>query len=399
MATPTGRNALPQRFRPFYDQALTSAELRYGAQESGLSSILAQLTNDYGRQSTAQRDAGMSVLGALKGADQNLQQVYSDAGLNPTVLSQIAGSPTGQRLAGELAGNRADVLQQINGAQAGQQYIQGNLADQYRQDVGQVSQQGMALAKERGLFTGSVLDELIGNDRSARSAANQAAREAAAAQQQQALDRATSTGNALIGQGLAPVIGEDGSVSIGQPLPGGKADPNAKPKSGIKPATPAAVKAATGTYSQAVDYARKLWESGIDRRKASDALMRGREASEGQDVYDPQTGKPIINPDGTKKTTKGKSEIPSFKADQPLLQAALDIAYDGHVSPATVRKLHKAYGNGIVGALGLKTDRKAPRPKRPKPVGYDDLNSQSPSFRRPGEAPLGPVDTDRWTRG
>src|SRR6478609_2592704 len=97
---------LPKRFRPYLEQAQTQAALRYGAQESALGGVLAQLVRDYGRQSEAQHSAG-----------QNLEKVYTDAGLTPALRQQIADSPTGQRLAGELASGQASIQNQTLGAQ------------------------------------------------------------------------------------------------------------------------------------------------------------------------------------------------------------------------------------------------------------------------------------------
>lgn len=393
MASP--RDKLPKRFRPFYDQSMTQAELRYGAQEDALGSVLAQLVRDYGRQSQAQHSAGQSVLGALRGADENLERVYSDAGLTPALRGQIAGSPTGQRLAGEYASNRADVAQQLTGAQAGQQYIQQRLGEQYQDDVGKVSDQSVSMSKERGLYTSSLLDQLISGDRAARSAANAAARQQAADEAQKNLDRATQTGNALIGQGITPIIGPDGSVSLGSPLPGGKADPNApgnKPKTKTNRASNAERKGFGTDFSTALGLAKNAIVKPEDRKsKALRAevarnILNGFDSSGGETLYDtrqkidgkpnPNYGKPLLNPDGTEKKTD-KFEGQDAIKNQVAVQAALDIAFDGALSRETVKKLHDL-GIKTTDLGNLKTQTQLARERKNKPQR---------DYARPGTAP------------
>jgi hypothetical protein len=387
------RSTLPKRFRPFYDQAQTQSELRYGAQESALGSVLAQLVRDYGRQSQAQHSAGQSVLGALSGASAGLEKVYTDAGLTPALRAQISESPTGQRLAGELASGQASIQDQTRGAQMGQQYIQQRLGEQYQDDVGQVSDQSVAMAKERGLFTSSLLDQLISGDRASRSAANAAAREATRAEQQKALDRATQTGNALIGQGITPIIGDDGSVSLGNPLPGGKADPNApanKPKGSKPNRATNTERSGFGTdFSRALGLAKNAIEKPEDRKskalrsQTARNILDGFEASGGETIYDtnkkgkdglpnPNYGKPLLNADGTEQKTEKFTAVEKV-ANQVAVQAALDIAFDGALSRETVRKLHD---------LGIKTTDLGNLPTQTQKA----RQRKSRDYARPGTA-------------
>lgn len=344
---------LPSRYKPYLAQSKTETAIRYGSQESALHQIFDQTTRDYYRQATAQRDAGMSVLGALKGADKGLRQVYAQSGLGPHLLSQIAGSPTGQRLAGELASNRSDVKQQLLGAQAGQQYIQQHLGDQYREDVGNINAQGSALAKEKGLFQSDLLDQLITADRAARQAARLAAakqRHDDALARQQIVSAQT---NALIGQGLLP----DPKGSL-VPLPGGKADPNApqykdkagRPTKGPGSASPAAQLKAGTAFSSAVGLAKGMLNgkpiTPENVTGAAGILASGRPASGGQPIYRDVTDASghtkqvkVLNPDGTPKTTSGRPKVPSF--DGTIAQAATEQAAYGYVTSGTIRKLQK----------------------------------------------------------
>jgi hypothetical protein len=169
---------LAKRFQPFLQQAQTEAAIRYGAQESALKSILGQTTHDFQQQVGAQDAANRSYQGALQGASSGLSKVYSDAGLTPTLLASLAGTPTGARIAGELASGQGAIQQQQLGAQAGQAYQVQHLGDLYKQDVGKIGDQATSLATEKGQFTQSLLDQLIGTDRSAQACGERGGREA-----------------------------------------------------------------------------------------------------------------------------------------------------------------------------------------------------------------------------
>ena len=398
------RKALPKRFQPFLQQALSQAELRYGAQESGLASLLGQLTRNYGRDVQSQQTANASLLGSLQGASTNLNKVYNDVGLGPTVLSQIAGTnPSYARLAGELASGQAGIQQQQLGAEAGGQYLLNHLRDNYGDQVQQVSDQNQALTKERGVYVADQLSQLIAGDRSGRSQANAAARKQAHDDQQAELDRIATQGNALIGQGL--VVGEDGSLT---PLPGGKADPNApsnRPKRTTGPGTaPTGAQREAGTsFQRAVALARGMTK-GLSHtpeveQSVTANLTSGRPGSPGKVVYEnvpvldaqgrpketavlDAQGRPKKDKDGnviTKVVTKRQPKldgngqqvtgspqaaVPAF--DQPIAQAATEMALYGFVSTKTVQALQKL-GYSVRQFPGLVTENqhRAATPKSP----------------------------------
>jgi hypothetical protein len=390
---PTGRAALPKRFRPLFDQAQTETAIRYGSQEQALGSILDQVTRDYGRQATSQRDAGQSVLGALTHAPQELNKVYSDAGLTQGLLAQIGHSPTGQRLAGELASGQAAIQQQRLGAQAGQQYMQQRLYDQYTDDAGRVQSQRAGIAKEKGLYTSSLLDQLISGDRSARHDANMAAKKEAAAAAQAQADRDTAQQNALIGQGLVP----DAKGNL-QPLPGGKADPNApalkarekaarkakKRTTGAGSASPDAQRTAGQSFTKAVGLAKGMVNgkpmTPEIRSGVTGILANGRPATSGKVVYDdvpngPGKTKrvPRLGEGGVQVTSPSRPAVPAF--DQPIAEAATEQAMFGYVTTATVRKLQKlGYAVNQIPGLVTENAHRRSTPRTPTP----------PSVTRPG---------------
>lgn len=374
MATPP----LPKRFLPLLAQAQNEAALRYGSQEAGLASILGQLSRQHERDLGAQTTANMSLLGSFQGADQRLGNFYTDAGITPQVQATLAGTPTGARLASELAQNRADIQQGLLGAQAGNQYQIGHINDQYNEGVQQISDQAQALLKERGIFTQDQLDQLISADRKTRHDAGLAAAKQAADDFNAEMQRQTSTANALIGQGLQPVLGPDGSVTVGSPLPGGKADPNApgnqpKPKKPSKPT--GADRSTQSQFRQAATWIKTLDES------------TAKDHRDGTGQIDPVTGVR----DGTGKIIKGISDpakrrqivqeillkgdrvsgIPSISGVG--LDAALDMYFNKALSPETVAALHNAgakvkfLGNGTVTANQLEAQRRKAIKKTNRP--------------------------------
>ena len=312
---------LPRSQQKFLDQAQTEAALRYGGQEATFATVLGQLTRDRDRQLDAQETANRSLLGSLRGADANVGRYYSDAGLTPSVLSTLAQDPSGQRLASEMAGYRAQNQSALLGQLAGDQFQRQQIHQNYQDASGQVFDQAAAEQKERGLFTSSLLDQLIGDDRKARQAVNAAARQQVHDDLQAQLDRQASQGNALIGQGL--VAGEDGTL---QPLPGGKADPNApqnqpKPPKPPKPSKPSgADRTIQGDYRKAASWVKQLDD--VTAKTQNDPAKRRQIVQEILLKGDQVAGIPSITSAG--------------------LDVALDVYYDKVISNATVQALHNA---------------------------------------------------------
>lgn len=377
MATPP----LPKRYAPFLQQAQTQTALRYGATEDQIGSLLAALAHDYGQQAQAQRTASMSVLGALQGADANLQKTYTESGLTPSLLSEIGNSPTGQRLAGELASGRAGLQSQLLGQMQGDEYQRQHIADNYQQAVGKASDSLLSLEKEKGLFGQSLFDSLVQGDHKERHDANTALRAQAHADTQAALAQQNSQDVALIGQGLLP--GADGTL---QPLPGGKADPNAKsnkPKrtTGAGTASPEAQRSAGTSFTKALALAQGMTKGKAHTPEVRSAvggiLANGKPATQGKVVYedvpiydkydktkvvghkrqaklDPATGQQI--------TSASRPAIPAF--DAPIAAAATEQALFGYVTTATVQKLQKL-GYSVNQIPGLMTENQA-RASRPR---------------------------------
>jgi hypothetical protein len=381
---------LPKRFEPYAQQAQTESEIRYGAQETGLENLFGSRTRDYQRQAAAQETGFRSLLGSLQTGGVRLNQTYNDAGLTPEIRAQYANTPDGQRILAQLARDQGAIQQQQMGAESGQQFIQARMADDYREDVGEINQSLLGLLKERGLFEQQALSGLIGEDRSRRSTNNAAARQQQFDAEEAVRNRQATQDNALIGQGLLP--GPDGSL---QPLPGGKADPNApgnKPKRTTGPgtATRESQQAAGNDFSKAVGLARGMLRPKPGkpdpgrtpevRETIAGTLTNGKKGSAGKVIYetvpvldargqptgrtkrqaklDPATGEQI--------TSRARPDVPSF--DGPIAEAATEQAMFGYVTTETVRELQQL-GYSVNQIPGLKTEgqhrKSQPRQKRP----------------------------------
>lgn len=358
MAKATPQPVLPKKYQPFLTQALSEGDLRYGAQEAGFKSLYSQATHDYGQQSQAQNAATRSLLGALAAAPADLNRVYSEAGLSPSVLAGISNSPTGQRLAGELARSQAGIQTQATGAQAGGIYQQQHLFDQYRQDVGKINDAASAEHHERGVFTDSLLQQLIGDDKAAKAAARQHTADQQFTADQNALNRESSQTNALVGAGIDP--------NTGAVLPGHGPKPKAKPRASLT-----AQSNAETNFTNAVKLGNRLI-TGLPlnqqtRQQAEDILLNGRPATKGQPVFETVTEtvggvkkkhqQRVLNKDGTPKMTGGTPAIPGIK-DAAIVQAALDMVFNGHLSSGRVKELHDL-GYRVRGLPGVKTWRDA----------------------------------------
>lgn len=381
MAKATPHPVLPKRYRPFLGQALNEADLRYGAQEAGFRSLLSSTTHDYSQQSAAQSAATRSLLGAYASAPADLSRVYSDAGLTPSLLGSIANSPTGQRLAGEQARAQAGIQQQTLGAKAGGAYQQQHLFDQYRQDVGKINDQASAEQHERGVFTSSLLDQLIGSDKAARAAAQAAAQQQQFTADQNALNRESTQTNALIGAWVDPITG--------QVLPGH--GPKAKPQ---PRATPHAQAVAESAFSQAVDHATQMIQGGISQTEAAKSLVAGRKAQKGKPVYDPKTGLPRLQPaklpDGSPNplanTPQTAGDVAPVDPVEPAIaQAAVDMATRGYLTRTTVTELHRqGYRVHSFPGVRLWSDRNAPGKGLPAShTGHDRTASDGRGGSRP----------------
>lgn len=327
------------RSDPFVSQANSLSLVRYGPEISALTALMRQAEDDYqqsvrGAKSTAQLiqssvdRAAPTVRAAYDRSQGEATQAFGIAA--PDLAALPAGSPfravagieqaglTG-RLAEQAASTTAELQDRRVAAQEGSQWAQQAARRQLSSDRGKISQRATDLAGEQGAFTASTIQDLIGSDAKARQ-------DAAAAQGR--LDQ--SERNSVRSSGIDP--------DTGQPIPGGRLDPKAKPKEWASDASQAK---ASDVIQTALAAAEGLSKRGVSRADAGQALRVGAKPRPiYRTVTDPITKKRTqqrVLVDGVPKMT---SSLP--RIDQTLyLQAALDLAYDGHLSRRTQHLLHQ----------------------------------------------------------
>jgi hypothetical protein len=268
---------------------------------------------------------GPQVTHAYTAAQQAVQPAFAQGG---GVEAQALQARLGEGAAlatSQLAARKVSAIEGEGAARA--QAIRD-----FGSDRDKIAQRALDLSREQGAFTASTITDLIGADASARADAKK---------QQATLDQQER--NSLRSAGIDP--------DTGQPIPGGKLDPKAKGKGGGGPdwAPQEAQTKARSTISTALTAAQQLKKAGVSRKDAAQALLQGAD-EKSVELYDPTTGKAQIwqdgepgNKDGSKtgqkKTTVLQGGLPKID-DQLYLSAALDMAYDNHLSRRNQKLLH-----------------------------------------------------------
>jgi hypothetical protein len=360
---------VPKRYR---QQASDLTLIRYGPEVSALTALMRQAQSDRTDRIRTARSTASLIQNAVDQARPQIASLYAKAGpaaqaayniAAPQLAAMPAGSPFAAAAAlersglqGRLTESRAGALTDLSSrriaAQEGAAYAETAADRDLAKTRGQIGQRAQDLAREQGAFSASTIRDLLDADASAKAKA-----------QADALGRQTSLSTALIGQGFDP--------TTGKPMTGGKLDPStpmnqaainkanreAKAK-GQKWLTAGEQGKIGDTLGQALHEAQTLQKSGAARHEVAGLLLEGADDVKGKPVYRTveKNGKRVqervLNPDGTQKTTGDIPGVQQIKS-QLLVQAALDVAYDGHLSKRTQRLLHKARIQ--IGPLGVRT--------------------------------------------
>jgi hypothetical protein len=223
-------------------------------------------------------------------ASQDLSTYLSGNVLQGAAARDAAG--TKRRLAETLANTTTELDRRKVDAAAGAKYTIGALRSNAAKALESVGGKLSDLANDEGVYVSSragALEEAA-RSRGVTRRGQDLSHQDRVASREAADRRAASRGS--------------GSRSGGKPrLPGG-----------AKPATPAVQNRAMNKITAALGYASKLKKAPTkaDRRVIGNTLLAGNK----------------------------DAGLPSFKDDPIYLTAALDIAYDGHLSKETVKRLH-----------------------------------------------------------
>jgi hypothetical protein len=328
---------------PYATQAQNITTSRYGPEISALAALMRQAEEDRdtsyrqaksGRQFTvgAVDQARPMIANAYTGAKNAIAPAFAQSGgIEATALNARMGEA--QALANyQLQGRRVSA---VEGEQA---------ARNFTSDRAKIGQRATDLARESGAFTASTIQDLIGAD--TKAATDLAGRQATLTQQERNSQRSA---------GIDP--------DTGQPIPGGKLDPKANKPKGAGWASQEAQTAAGSEISRLINAAKGEMGNDVTRADVADLLRTGIPKAS-KVVYE---NVPILNAQGkptgrTKRQPKLNGDGTPVTVDDPgvnaaksqlLLTAALDMAYDGHLSRRTQDLLHK---NRIqIAPLGLVT--------------------------------------------
>jgi hypothetical protein len=336
---------------PFASQISSEAQLKFGPQLDTLGTLLRQAVSSRDQGIAVQKSTGTGLINlasraqpvvqqiAAQGA-QRVQQPYAQvqadiAGLGPSAdpiraatardaaLVQAQQGLMTQDTATELKQRQVDALA---GRQAGISAVQ----QQYSTDVGKIGDQLSSITGQQGAFGASRLAELLGEQR----------KQDFTAQQNQLGRDVTTRGQDLSHQDR--VAAQKGKKSAtGKKLQPGGAHNTAKEK------------IATGLAAL-----RDLDPDKAHRHDTAPGLVQGAPADKGTPIYrtetDPITKKtkqvPVLNPDGTVKTS---GDLPAIPGVGSWATIAADVYYDGHLS----RKNQKALADAgfSIKELGLPT--------------------------------------------
>lgn len=330
---------------PYAESAANQSILRFGGQESVLSQLLRDAED---RRDTALRQATSGRQYTVGSVDQALPavtQAYTSANAAIAPSFAQAGGTEAQALAARMQEAQAQARTQLQGRRVSAFEGEGAARTQaqrdYTSDRGKVLASALDLAQQKGAFTTETIKDLMGADATAKS---DAAKTAATLTQQER--------NSIRSSGFDPDQPLAGGGYV--PLPGGKADPKGKPNAGHGWASDTAQGAAADTVQNALKWARTLKSGKVSRADAAAALLTGAD-EQTADVIDPTTNKRAVWKAGEVDPSTGQKVDPSLvntpkkrtiqtalpQIDSQLyLSAALDMAYDGHLSTRNQKLLH-----------------------------------------------------------
>lgn len=374
------KKSLSDRYAP---QAQAQAFLQYNPERRGLLELLQQakanMTGDIKAARSTRRGLEASIQQALPGVEQS----YGDAGMRmqnafgqyggnggPTpaqgsIAEQLAKvGPAGSAIVAAALGEQSSALGRVSEGMArdqadlrsqGLRAVAGEAAavrqarQGYRTDSGKVLDQLQALDQEQGVYTADALMKLVdaargrgvtkrGQTLSHKDrVADRKSRETIATENRKSQERrAAAKGKINGGEGW---LSDDKQETFAQKV------------------------------EQAKHEAKLLIDSGASRHEAADLLLSGAPSSSTKTVpvYDPATGKKVLNADGTPKTKSvpGDDGIPQF--GELVASVALDAAYDGGISHNNVKRLH---GRGYrIDRLNIPTQAQRLKRHKTRPTG------------------------------
>lgn len=321
----------------FVSQAALQTMLRYDPQAAALMALQRQAEGNYGTSVAQARAGALGARDAIDRATPGLAGVYDHAlsgaeHARSLVAGDIASlGPGVNRFA---AAGSAEQGQAVQNLEAGRAQALGSLAD--RRLATYAGEQGAEHAAHDKLVAG--LQQIFQSraDLAGQAGAfkqltalqlQQQAEKLAGADRQKSADRATR---------LA-IAGVDSS---GQPIPGGKVDLANQRAAQKKAAAQAKIHAGElpGGVRLATPQQHGSLRDAIDKAQQTVAQLQAGGRSRGQIIALLTTGRPAM----TVKANGQNVKIPAIPAaPAAAANAAVDLTFDGGVTPGTARVLHR----------------------------------------------------------
>ena len=292
---------LPKRYRPYRRQARTQGRLQFGPEQQTLNRLGRDERRTMLDTIDSQNSAATAIALQAEEGGQDIRDIYENAGLTDAVRESLASNPAARRLAEEMAAGEVEMEQRAVDAREGAAFATRQAVRDYRRDIKRINEQKTDLARRKGLFVSTLLEQLIGEDKAARAAV-------AEQQQQQAFEMTK----------LGMQLGQQERNSIRSA--GIDPDTN-KPLSTTKKTT----KKATGADREAAAALgkAKTWLDRLDndgyRTKVPSTTKRREALGELLTAGDRESGVPAL--------------------PQHIVEAALDMHFRRRLSPATVKML------------------------------------------------------------
>lgn len=337
---------MARRSNRFVDQASLEALVRFGPELSALSELRREAIGEANTSIASARSSGRFVRQGIAAARPDIRNAYSQAGQvaqQQSIVSNadVAGLPANSperaaalleqsglkgRLAESQAQAQTDLTQRSVGSRQGQAAAVTTARSKLASDLTKILDRKISLAQEEGAFTAST----------AQSLQEQATKDAQALQIAGARIN-QSERNSLRSAGINP--------DTGRPIPNGRLDPNRPGVSGGRKLKAPSSRDAS-LVGEAVSLAKAFRQEGTSRRDAAAVLRSGHPSRpvyrtvQVRNAAGKVTGTKqvrVLNADGTPKMTRA---IPQL-GDQSLLQAALDLAYNGFITYRSAQQLHR----------------------------------------------------------
>jgi hypothetical protein len=324
-------------------RARLAAQLQYAPQQQALGLLLQQAYSDYGSGVAASRSAARGVARSARSAVAPTRGAYQasarQADRAQSSLSQQLGAlghaadPYKASASGEMAlqdqlraraqaDATTELRQRAVEARQGAAYDARALRGQLQDSVLRIAQQQQLLAGEQGATQSKLFMDLLDQahrDKLAQGSLTERVRHDRATEQNAARNR---------GPGGARLLPQSQQNAVFDKI------------------------------DAAVPLIAQLEGAGLRSHEIRSILLNGHRTPV-QTVYDPATGRPVIDTrTGLRKTTGG-SEIPAFRS-KTVVNAAYDLYALRYLSEANIRALHRA-GILIRGRYRLEPKGGAPR--------------------------------------